>query len=123
VHNGTRPDEPAGGLRATEISDAHPYQELAIFCARNRDRVEQLFRTLEYFDGVNTAARATAPSLYSVALMDEICPPSTAFAAYNHYAGPKQPQIWPYNGQWGRRDLPTADPAALAARRAGHLSR
>jgi cephalosporin-C deacetylase len=30
--------------------------------------------------------------------MDEICPPSTVFAAYNHYAGPKEIRVWPFNG-------------------------
>jgi cephalosporin-C deacetylase len=87
--------------RATEITDAHPYQELAEFCATNRDRIERVFRTLGYFDGVHFAARATAPALYSVGLMDAICPPSTVFAAYNHYAGPKDITIWPYNGHEG----------------------
>jgi cephalosporin-C deacetylase len=33
--------------------------------------------------------------------MDDICPPSTVFAAYHHYAGPKQLQVWPYNGHEG----------------------
>jgi cephalosporin-C deacetylase len=87
--------------RATEITDAYPYRELAVFCATNRDRVAQVFDTLGYFDGVNFAARATAPALYSVGLMDDVCPPSTVFAAYNHYAGPKQLQIWPYNRHEG----------------------
>ncbi len=30
--------------------------------------------------------------------MDEICPPSTVFAAYNHYAGPRSINVWPFNG-------------------------
>jgi cephalosporin-C deacetylase len=42
--------------------------------------------------------RATAPALFSVGLMDGICPPSTVFAAYNHYAGPKDISVWPFNG-------------------------
>lgn len=87
--------------RATEITDSYPYQELSVFCATNRDRVEQVFRTLRYFDGVNFAARATAPALYSVGLMDDVCPPSTVYAAYNHYAGPKRMQVWPYNRHEG----------------------
>ena len=33
--------------------------------------------------------------------MDAICPPSTVFAAYNNYAGPKQVTVWPYNGHEG----------------------
>lgn len=87
--------------RATEITDSLPYGEISVFCATNRDRVEQVFRTLGYFDGVYFAARATAPALYSVGLMDDICPPSTVYAAFNHYAGPKQIQIWPYNRHEG----------------------
>jgi cephalosporin-C deacetylase len=33
--------------------------------------------------------------------MDEICPPSTVFAAYNHYAGPKDVRVWRYNHHEG----------------------
>jgi cephalosporin-C deacetylase len=33
--------------------------------------------------------------------MDEVCPPSTVYAAYNRYAGPKQMRIWHYNGHEG----------------------
>ena len=51
--------------------------------------------TLAYFDGVNFAARATAEALFSVGLMDDICPPSTVYAAYNAYAGPKAIRVCP----------------------------
>jgi cephalosporin-C deacetylase len=87
--------------RATEISDMHPYQELVTYCRTHRDQVEQVFGTLAYFDGVTFAARATASGLFSVGLMDAVCPPSTVFAAYNHYAGEKDISIWPYNGHEG----------------------
>ena len=30
--------------------------------------------------------------------MDAVCPPSTVFAAYNHYAADKEITVWPYNG-------------------------
>ena len=83
--------------RATEISDSDPYQEITRFCKTHRDKVETVFQTLSYFDGVNFAARATAPALFSVGLMDDICPPSTVFAAYNHYTGPKEIRVWRYN--------------------------
>jgi cephalosporin-C deacetylase len=83
--------------RATEITDSNPYHELVVFLRSHPDAVERVFTTLSYFDGVNFAARATAPALVSVALMDDVCPPSTVFAAYNHYAGPKEIRVWPYN--------------------------
>ncbi len=49
------------------------------------------------FDGVNFATRANASALFSTALMDTTCPPSTVFAAYNYYAGPKQIMVYEFN--------------------------
>jgi cephalosporin-C deacetylase len=86
---------------ATEITDGFPYKEIAEFCKVHRDKIEQVFATISYVDGVNFAARATAPALYSVALMDDVCPPSTVFASFNHYAGPKEIEVYPYNGHEG----------------------
>jgi cephalosporin-C deacetylase len=87
--------------RATEITDAFPYKEIADFCKVHRDKVEQIFRTLTYFDGLNFVVRANAPALYSVALMDEICPPATVFASFNHYGAAKQISVYTYNGHEG----------------------
>jgi cephalosporin-C deacetylase len=84
--------------RAIEVTDAHPYEELRRYLAIHRDREADVFRTLSYVDAVNFAARATAPALFSVGLRDDITPPSTVFAAYNHYAGPKDIRVWSYNG-------------------------
>ena len=89
--------------RATEITDAAPYREIAVYCAAHPDQTERVFATLAYFDGINFAARSTAPALFSVGLADEVTPPSTVFAAYNHYAGPKEIRVWPYNGHDGAR--------------------
>ncbi len=87
--------------RATEIIDTDPYGEIVRYCKNHRDKVETAFQTLSYFDGMNFAARAKAKALFSVGLMDDTCPPSTVFAAYNHYAGPKDMRIWPYNKHEG----------------------
>jgi cephalosporin-C deacetylase len=100
---GVMPDVPflCHYRRATEISDRHPYAEISMYCKVHRDQVERVFETLSYFDGVNFAARAKAPALFSTALMDEVCPPSTVFAAYNHYAGPKEMRVYSYNDHEG----------------------
>ncbi len=82
---------------ATEITNTHPYKEIAHYCMIHRDKIDQVFATLAYFDGVNLAPRATAQALFSTGLMDDVCPPSTVFAAYNYFAGPKQIRVWPYN--------------------------
>ncbi|GAB4463615.1 MAG: cephalosporin-C deacetylase [Anaerolineae bacterium] len=83
--------------RATEISDEHPYQEIVKYLRIHRDKVDTVFNTLSYFDGMNFAARARAESLYSVGLMDTICPPSTVFAAYNHLSAPKAIRVYTFN--------------------------
>lgn len=87
--------------RATEIIDTNPYAEISRYCTVHRDKIDTVFNTLSYFDGVNFAARAHARALFSTGLMDTICPPSTIFAAYNHYAGPKEIEIWRYNNHEG----------------------
>lgn len=84
--------------RAIQITDADPYAELVGYLGIQRKAVESAFATLDYVDGVNFAARASAPALFSVGLMDVICPPSTVFAAFNHYEGPKRISVWAYNG-------------------------
>jgi cephalosporin-C deacetylase len=86
---------------ATTITDAYPYHEVVDYLATHRTATERVFGTLAYFDGVLHAARATAPAWFSVALMDPICPPSTVYAAYNAWAGPKEITVWEYNGHDG----------------------
>jgi cephalosporin-C deacetylase len=83
--------------RALAVTDEHPYVELTHYLAIHRSEADQVFRTLSYIDGLNFAARARAPALFAVGLMDEITPPSTVFAAYNHYAGPKEIRTWEYS--------------------------
>ena len=95
--------------RATEIVDSFPYNEISQFCRRHRDKIAMVFETLSYFDGMNFAARANAPALFSVALMDETCPPSTVFAAYNHYAFPKDIRVWSYNDHEGGETFQTVE--------------
>jgi cephalosporin-C deacetylase len=83
--------------RATQIVNTEPYSEIVRYCKSHRDLVETVFQTLSYFDGINFAVRARARALFSTALMDDICPPSTVFAAYNNYGGEKQIKVYEYN--------------------------
>lgn len=87
--------------RALDICDKDPYAEITRYLSVHRPRVDDVLRTLSYFDGVNFAKRASAPGLFSVALMDLICPPSTVYAAYNHYAGDKEIEVYRFNDHEG----------------------
>ncbi|MGO9206615.1 MAG: acetylxylan esterase [Candidatus Limnocylindrales bacterium] len=84
--------------RAIAVTQAAPYVELTRFLSIHRLDEDRVFRTLSYIDVRNFAFRATAPALFSVGLLDEITPPSTVFAAYNAYGGPREIQVWPYAG-------------------------
>ena len=93
--------------RAVTITDGDPYGEIRRYLSIHRGLEDQTFTTLSYFDGVNFAKRATAPSLWSVGLFDEVCPPSTTFAAFNWYgakskkATRKEITVYPFNGHEG----------------------
>lgn len=93
--------------RAITITDKDPFGEIRRYLGIHRDNAEQTFRTLSYFDGVNFAKRASAPALFSAALFDEVCPPSTVFAAYNWYGArgaadvAKEVVVYPFNGHEG----------------------
>jgi cephalosporin-C deacetylase len=103
--------------RAVGLTDKEPFQEIVRYLAVHRDAVERTFATLSYFDGVNFAKRATAPALFSVGLLDQVCPPSTVYAAANHYAAPVDIAVYPFNeheGGQGRHWMRQA--AWLAAR-------
>ena len=77
---------------------AYPYREVADFLAHQVDLVPQALDTLRYVDAALLARRIPTTCLLSVGLMDEICPPSTVFAAYNEIASPKEIAVHPCSG-------------------------
>lgn len=87
--------------RAIELAVKAPYAELLAFVRTHRADAARALATLDYFDGVNMAARARVPALFSVALMDDVCPPSTVYAAHNSYAGPAELVVYPWNEHEG----------------------
>jgi cephalosporin-C deacetylase len=87
--------------RSTQVAMTNPYLEIVRYLASHRDHEDAAFATLAYFDGAVLARRASAPALFSVALMDETCPPSTVYAAFNAYGGPKEIVAYPYNDHEG----------------------
>lgn len=101
--NAALPDVPflCAYRSALEIVDSDPYGEIGRYCKTHRDKIETVFTTLSYFDGVNFATRAKCSALFSAGLMDEVCPPRTVFAAYNYYTGPKQIKVYEFNHHEG----------------------
>jgi cephalosporin-C deacetylase len=87
--------------RATRLVDTDPYAEIARYLKAHRNHVDQVYETLSYFDVAILGRRANAPALFSVGLMDQICPPSTVYAAFNHYGGPREIREYPFNDHEG----------------------
>ena len=87
--------------KAVTMTDAYPYAEIRDFLKRHRQHEEAVWNTLAYFDGRSFASRAKMRALFSVALMDDVCPPSTVFSTYNRWAGQKEIKVWPYNHHEG----------------------
>ncbi|MFC4561661.1 acetylxylan esterase [Nocardiopsis mangrovi] len=87
--------------RAVTITDATPYAEIPRYLRVHRLKAPAALRTLAHIDGVHFAARARVPALFTTALMDATCPPSTVFAARNAYGADRDMVVWPYNGHEG----------------------
>jgi len=86
--------------RAIDITPQMPYVEINEFFRRYSDPAieEQAKKTLSYFDIMNHAGNIKCPVLVASGLVDEITPPSTIFAAYNHMTCPKEIAVYRYFG-------------------------
>lgn len=86
--------------RAIDIALSNPYNEINEYFRRNTaPEIEvQAKKTLSYFDVMNLAPRIKCHTLISTGLVDDIVPPSTVFAAYNHMVCSKQIDVYRYFG-------------------------
>ena len=63
-------------------------------------RTKEKLESAAYYDVVNFARRIKVPGIYSWGFNDETCPPTTAYAAYNLIAAPKQLVLALETGHW-----------------------
>jgi cephalosporin-C deacetylase len=99
--------------RAITLASKPPYTEIPDFLNENIRLADTALNTLRYIDCALLARQITAQTLVSVGLMDEICPPSTVFAAYNEISSGKNIEVYPYSGH--------SVPAAHTELQLGHL--
>lgn len=84
------------------------YEELRLYFRHFdpcHEREEEVFTRLGYIDTQHLAHRIEADVLMPLGLMDQICPPSTQFAAYNKIRSKKELLIYP---DFGHENLPGA---------------
>lgn len=97
-------------LRVWEIDeDKDAYAELREYFRKfdpMHRRKNEVFTRLGYIDAQHLAPRIRAEVLMGVGLMDQICPPSTQFAAYNKVNSEKSLAIYP---DFGHETLPGHD--------------
>ena len=72
----------------------------------NHEREEEIFTRLGYIDLQFLAPRIRAKVLMGTGLMDNVCPPSTQFAAYNKITSEKSMALYP---DFGHEGLPKFD--------------
>ncbi len=85
--------------RTLAVTKAPPWTDLTSYFTRRPGDMEQAMRTLSYVELNNHAERITCPTLISVGLQDDICVPSSIYAAYNRLgAAVKCIDPFPYNG-------------------------
>jgi cephalosporin-C deacetylase len=84
--------------RSVQLYQKGPYEEIyqyfRVFDPQHQTE-DKVYETLSYFDGMNLATKIKCHLLVSVNLMDDVCPPSTVFAAYNHMDCSKEIRIYP----------------------------
>ncbi|HYW81748.1 MAG TPA: acetylxylan esterase [Spirochaetia bacterium] len=88
---------------------AKAYEELAYYFRSfdpMHEREKEIFTTLGYIDVQHLAPRIAAETCMAVGLMDEICPPSSQFAAYNRMKCTKNLVIYP---DFAHESLPGLD--------------
>ena len=73
------------------------------------ERENEIFERLGYIDVVNLVPRIKAEVLMALTLMDEVCPPSTQFAAYNRIRSKKSHLLYP---DFGHEGLPQSEEKA-----------
>lgn len=90
-----------GVARAVVVTDRDPYAELRRYLGVHRERAEAALSVVDHVDNAFLAARITCPAWFSVGLMDDVCPPSSIFAAINAMTIEPDVVVHPYNGHEG----------------------
>jgi cephalosporin-C deacetylase len=83
--------------RSIEITSVGPYPEIINFLKVFPELRERAMRTLSYFDCMNLAPEVRCRTIVLNCLWDDVCPPSTIYAAYHHLQCQKEMAIFPYH--------------------------
>ncbi|HCE46463.1 MAG TPA: acetylesterase [Lentisphaeria bacterium] len=92
--------------RVWDMDCSGAYSEIRDWWFRKYDplheREDEFFNTLGYIDIQNLSPRIKGSVLMSVGLRDQVCPPSTVYAAFNKIKAKKKIMVYP---DFGHEDL------------------
>ena len=87
------------------MTDELPYAEIRGFLSSHRRDEAQVFRDARLLRRALVRGPRDGAGAVLGGPRGRVTPPSTVFAAYNEYAGPKEIRVWPFSGH----DAPEAD--------------
>jgi cephalosporin-C deacetylase len=83
--------------RSINIAQAGPYPEITGFLKAFPQLYDQTIRTLSYFDCLNLAPWVACRTVIASGLWDDVCPPSSIYAVYNHITSEKRIEVYPFH--------------------------
>lgn len=90
------------GIRdSLHLGGSYPYEEVKDYLRQYPDQQQQVLATLDYVDTLNFADRIAVPTLLSVGLSDDVCPPETGYALHDRLNCPKEIRSYPDAGHEG----------------------
>jgi len=72
-----------------------PMGSIKYYAKNNNLSLDDIQKTLEYFDLKNFAFNVKCPTMVGIGLLDNIAPPTTQFAMYNNIPAQKSIQVFP----------------------------
>ena len=86
-----------GYVDSIELTHTYPYEEINDYLRLYPERRRDVETTVAYFDGINFASRISCPIIVNIGLQDNVCPPETGYALFEHIAATEK-QLYPYDG-------------------------
>ena len=86
-----------GYVDSIELTHTYPYEEINDYLRLYPERRRDVEATVAYFDGINFASRISCPTIVNIGLQDNVCPPETGYALFEHI-GAQDKQLYPYDG-------------------------
>ena len=86
-----------GYVDSIELTHTYPYEEINDYLRLYPERRRDVEATVAYFDGINFASRISCPIIVNIGLQDNVCPPETGYALFEHIAATEK-QLYAYDG-------------------------